>query len=280
MVYSSNWQKLQKTLPHKKQNRKVPKQNGKKIAPRNKHQFREKKGTTDTPIMQMVNQMTKIIETRKTLRNLPSEKSLNVDLEKAIQKDVSNTTTVDNHSNRSVKSITDVGKYISMDCEFVGVGVDGSESVLARISIVNFYGQVVMDEFVKPKEKVTDFRTWVSGIRPSDLQNAISFEEAQAKAAAILDGRILIGHSIQHDLDVLLLSHPSSMIRDTSRHLPFREKYSKGKTPSLKKLAKEVLNIDIQGSEHSSVEDAKVTMLLYKSDRKEFEKLQRTKPRK
>lgn len=176
-------------------------------------------------------------------------------------------------NNKGNKRIQDIGKYLAMDCEFVGVGLEGKESALARVSLVNYFGHVILDEFVKPQEKVTDWRTWVSGIKPEHMKEAISFKEAQNKAAAILDGRILIGHSVKHDLEALLLSHPKPMLRDTSRHLPFRQAYAKGKTPSLKKLAKEVLKQEIQEGQHSSVEDARTTMLLYKSEKKEFEKL-------
>ena len=56
-----------------------------------------------------------------------------------------------------------------MDCEMVGVGIDGKESSLARVSLVNFYGAIQMDEFVRQREKVVDYRTEHSGIRPKDL---------------------------------------------------------------------------------------------------------------
>jgi RNA exonuclease 4 len=56
-----------------------------------------------------------------------------------------------------------------MDCEMVGVGENGKESVLARVSIVNHFGHCIYDTFVKPTEKVTDYRTHVSGVRPADL---------------------------------------------------------------------------------------------------------------
>ena len=29
---------------------------------------------------------------------------------------------------------------LAIDCEFVGIGKDGEESALARISIINYYG--------------------------------------------------------------------------------------------------------------------------------------------
>ena len=53
----------------------------------------------------------------------------------------------------------------------VGVGLDGSENALARVSIVNYHGAVVMDEFVRPRERVVDYRTQYSGVRPSDMEN-------------------------------------------------------------------------------------------------------------
>lgn len=53
----------------------------------------------------------------------------------------------------------------------VGVGPEGIESTLARVSIVNFHGAVILDRFVRPREKVTDYRTWVSGVREEDLRN-------------------------------------------------------------------------------------------------------------
>lgn len=64
-----------------------------------------------------------------------------------------------------------------MDCEMVGVGGDGRESMLARVSIVNQYGQCIYDKFVQPQEEVTDYRTHVSGIRPADLVKGRSFSQ-------------------------------------------------------------------------------------------------------
>lgn len=61
------------------------------------------------------------------------------------------------------------GKYLAIDCEMVGVGVDGSESSLARVSLVNYHGVVQLDEYVKQREKVVDYRTRYSGIRDVDM---------------------------------------------------------------------------------------------------------------
>jgi hypothetical protein len=81
---------------------------------------------------------------------------------------------------------------------------------------------------------------------------AISFKEAQKKVADIIKDRILVGHAGYNDLKALMLDHPRILIRDTSRYKPFR-KHSKGRTPGLKLLVKEVLSISIQSGSHSSV---------------------------
>ena len=75
---------------------------------------------------------------------------------------------------------------------------------------------------MKPKERVTDFRTKYSGIRPRDLKKgklfcpynwyeiqstcpaylAVEFSEIQKEVAEMSKGRILVGHAIHHDLKV------------------------------------------------------------------------------
>lgn len=170
------------------------------------------------------------------------------------------------------------GNYLAIDCEMVGVGEKGSESILARVSIVNFHGATIMDRFVKPQEKVTDYRTWVSGVRPRDLKDAPSFSEVQGEVANLIKGRILVGHAIQNDLKALLLSHPKPLIRDTSTFQPLRD-LAKTKYPSLKKLAKLALGIDIQleGESHSSVEDARATMAVFRSQKSKWDEMLRSR---
>lgn len=179
---------------------------------------------------------------------------------------------LDENTNEGLSSVAEAGKYISIDCEMVGVGPTPDEdSALARISIVDYHGHQLYDSFVLPKESVTDYRTFVSGITPQLLKSARTFESVQADVAKLLDGRILVGHAIRHDLDALLLGHPKRDIRDTSRYPGFRQ-LAGGRTPSLKKLAQEVLGADIQSGEHSSVEDARATMLLFRREKEGFER--------
>ena len=169
-----------------------------------------------------------------------------------------NCATIENGTSEKEKELT---KQIAMDCEMVGIG-DGTDSMLARISLVNRHGFCIYDKYVKPREKIQDYRTAVSGIRPHHLQDGEDFDVVQSEVAEILRGRLLVGHALKNDLDVLFLSHPKRHLRDTARYKPFR-KVVGGNTPSLRKLAAELLGVNIQMGEHNSIEDARAAMQLY-----------------
>jgi hypothetical protein len=61
-----------------------------------------------------------------------------------------------------------------------------------------------------------------------------------------------------------MLCHPRHLIRDTSLYKPFKE-FAKGRHPGLRTLAKRILGLDIQKGQHCSVEDARVTMEIFKT---------------
>jgi len=163
-------------------------------------------------------------------------------------------------------------KCIAMDCEMVGVGSQFSrdDSILARVSLVNHFGQVLYDTFVKPTEKVTDYRTEFSGVRPGDMESGEDFTIVQKKVSEFMNNRILVGHALHNDLKVLFLSHPRNKIRDTSKYRGFRKLFG-GRNPSLKKLTEKLMGVQIQKGEHSSIQDAQAAMRLYTLNRKEWE---------
>lgn len=166
---------------------------------------------------------------------------------------------------------TSLTKYIGIDCEMVGIGPNGEDHMLARVSLVNQHGSCVYDKFVAPSESITDYRTSVSGITPEKLKNAEEFATVQQEVYDIIKGRILVGHAVQNDLKVLFLSHKRSMIRDTSTYKPFQE-LCKTKRPSLKKLSRMILDVAVQKSSHDSVEDAQAAMKLFMLHRQAWEK--------
>ncbi|XP_073423264.1 interferon-stimulated 20 kDa exonuclease-like 2 [Dendrobates tinctorius] len=167
-------------------------------------------------------------------------------------------------------------KLLAIDCEMVGTGFKGRNSALARCSIVNYYGDVVYDKYIRPVCPVTDFRTKWSGIRREHLSNAIPFSVAQKEVLKLLHGKIVIGHAIQNDYKALSYFHPKEMTRDTSKMPLLNRKagFPEKETASLKRLAKQILHKDIQMGKggHSSVEDAKTTMELYRAVEAEYER--------
>ena len=40
---------------------------------------------------------------------------------------------------------------------------------MARVSLVNYYGAVQLDEFVRQRERVVDYRTQWNGVRETDM---------------------------------------------------------------------------------------------------------------
>ncbi|KAK4494866.1 hypothetical protein PRZ48_014222 [Zasmidium cellare] len=168
-----------------------------------------------------------------------------------------------------------LGKFIALDCEMVGTGPPPhDDSLLARVSLVNYHGAQIYDSFVLPPPNlpVKDYRTHVSGIKPQHLRPGYArpFAEVQADVAKILDGRVLVGHALRNDLNVLMLAHPRRDMRDTSRYAKFRIE-SGGRPPALRKLARSELGLEIQTGEHSSLEDARTAMALYRKEKAGFE---------
>ncbi len=162
----------------------------------------------------------------------------------------------------------------------VGIGSQGRTSALARVSLVDWYGNVLLDTFVQVPTRVTDFRTHVSGVTPQHLKraDAMDLNTCRDKVAAILKRKILVGHAVHNDLTALMLQHPKDDRRDTATYRPFQRCHSKaGKTKwrprKLRDLVKEHLQLEIQtaGNAHDSVQDAWATMQLFQTVRSSWE---------
>ncbi|KAJ5605709.1 hypothetical protein N7510_008490 [Penicillium lagena] len=269
---SSNWKKLQATLKKKGPSTTT--------APANK----KRKAATDHDSAHGTPKKRRAPETERTVTKTNKRKTMSsttvatADAAVPARRKSSASSSATAPVSRTAKvnegrsSTAELGKYVAMDCEMVGVGPNpDNDSVLARVSIVNFNGDQIYDSYVRPKEMVTDWRTHVSGIAPKHMVEARSLEEVQRDVAAIMDGRILVGHAVSNDLDALLLGHPKRDIRDTSKHAAYR-KIAGGGSPRLKILAEEFLGLKIQEGAHSSVEDARATMALYRRDKDAFER--------
>ncbi|KAL2406779.1 putative exonuclease [Exophiala dermatitidis] len=173
---------------------------------------------------------------------------------------VSEPSTNSNTSSRSDDDALTQGlKPYAVDCEMV-LTEDDKHS-LARISVVDWHGKTVMDKYVKPALPIKNYFTQYSGITPQHLENVTTtLEDIQQELLGFLGkDSVLLGHSLESDLNALKLTHPfivdTSIIYPHPRGLPLRS--------SLKFLANKYLKREIQkaGADgHDSVEDARAVL--------------------
>jgi len=184
-----------------------------------------------------------------------------------------------NRKNEQEVSVEEQSKYIALDCEMVGVGHQGKQSSVARITLVDWNGRIVWDEFVQQEQEVTDYRTFVSGVTQLDVEDAtLTLQECQNHVKKIITGKILVGHALKNDLRALGLTHPWEATRDTAKYEPFMQIRFDDKIlwpRKLKHLALEKLEREIQrkGEPHSAYEDAAAAMDLYRLVRTKWEKV-------
>eukprot|EP00526_Cylindrotheca_closterium_P015306 CAMPEP_0113640844 /NCGR_PEP_ID=MMETSP0017_2-20120614/21437_1 /TAXON_ID=2856 /ORGANISM="Cylindrotheca closterium" /LENGTH=258 /DNA_ID=CAMNT_0000552147 /DNA_START=139 /DNA_END=912 /DNA_ORIENTATION=+ /assembly_acc=CAM_ASM_000147 len=171
------------------------------------------------------------------------------------------------------QTLPEESKFLALDCEMVGIGENGHTSSIARVTVVDWDGNALFDEYIQQDQPVTDYRTFVSGITPQDLEDAtLSLEECRNMVLQLLQNHILVGHALKNDLKALDISHPWWLTRDTAKFEPFMKvRFDDGILwpRKLKELVSEKLHqeIQIEGKPHSPYEDALAALDLYRSVR-------------
>ena len=166
-------------------------------------------------------------------------------------------------------SVTAGRKVLAMDCEMCITsppGIAPQVFSLTRVSLVDWDGTTVLDELVKPANPITDYLTPYSGMTAAMLESVTTtLHDIQQKLLEIITPHtVLIGHSLNSDLNALQLTHP--FIIDTS--LIFPHPRGPPLKSSLKFLAQKYLSREIQkghgSTGHDSIEDAKACLDLVK----------------
>jgi DNA polymerase III epsilon subunit-like protein len=166
---------------------------------------------------------------------------------------------------------------VAIDCEMIGIG---RRSHLARVTIVDFDGRVILDKFVKPPNiprnntvKI-NYRTHVSGVTKAILNTyGQEFSDVQEQVMSILEGKTVLGHGLINDFKALEIPDWRARYHyfDTTE-MPFFMKLHKQEgrpdylqPRKLKYLATEFLgkNIQVEGEPHDSAEDARTVIELY-----------------
>lgn len=92
---------------------------------------------------------------------------------------------------------------LALDCEMVGVGHSGKVLKLARVSLVNDTGDVVLDTYVQPDEPVTRFSPALNGITAAHMAIGVRHHVVERMLFDVLSGRTVVGHSLQGDFSVI-----------------------------------------------------------------------------
>jgi len=139
-------------------------------------------------------------------------------------------------------------QVLALDCERI-LTKEGER--LARVSIVNFYGNIVFDTLVKPCDyhdqqfEVLDYREWITGIKPIDLQHAPSFSNIAPILQKIVRGKTIVGHSLADDLQILKIDidEQEVEIRDISNIELFMNKIDRDSRSPVKVTEKSGSNV-------------------------------------
>jgi RNA exonuclease 1 len=189
-------------------------------------------------------------EDRKALEQRAIEGWVETDLSKTVQED------------NQFGSVTEGKTILSIDCEMCRTEA-GYE--LTRISILNWDNEVVYDTLVKPTNPIVDYVTTYSGITKELLDPVTTtLKDVQNHLLEIITpSTILLGQSLNSDLNALRLAHPfiidTSCIFHHSRGPPYKA--------SLKWLTQRYLKRSIQSTAiegHDSIEDARACLDLLK----------------
>lgn len=158
---------------------------------------------------------------------------------------------------------TAAGRHIlSVDCEMCKSEDD--QLVLTRISLLNWDGSVALDKLVKPDVPIKDYLTQWSGITAAMLKDVTTtLSDIQKELLDLITPRtILVGHSLNSDLNAMKLTHPflidTGILFPHPRGPPYKQ--------SLKFLAQKYLHREVQkgANGHDSVEDARTCLDLVK----------------
>jgi len=162
-------------------------------------------------------------------------------------------------------------KAVVLDCEMVGTSDSRSDDEVVALSVIDFFtGETLINKFIKPLRRVTNWRSHITGITPTVMSVAVSRGEAllgrkgaREKLWEHVDElTVIIGHSVNFDLQALGVVHGKIVDSAILTAEPvFCETRKIGSKAGLERLCQELLGLRIRAGGptaskfHDSMED-------------------------
>ncbi|EMD41668.1 hypothetical protein CERSUDRAFT_43071, partial [Gelatoporia subvermispora B] len=128
------------------------------------------------------------------------------------------------------------------------------------------------------RQPIRDYRTALTGLRPTDLASAPTFIEVQSRVRALIRTKIIVGYALWDFLSLLNLSHPAIDTRDVALFMSFRR--TLGVRPStmipLKDLVLRFMGRNIGLYGEVPVEQARAALDLFRSCEQMWEEVIRS----
>ncbi|TRM60239.1 nucleotide-binding protein FRT1 [Schizophyllum amplum] len=158
-------------------------------------------------------------------------------------------------------------RIVGISCVTVGAGPRGDTDMLARVAIVGFDGNTILDVYVAPTSPVTDYREAKTGIKAAYLHSsrAQNIRTVYTTVCNILRNKVVVGYSLWLDFAVLGIQHPAKDTRDNALYLPYRTALRTQHMAGLKTLAWRFLGRNISECYMDPIEHARVAVDLYRT---------------
>jgi len=95
-----------------------------------------------------------------------------------------------------------------IDAEFASLMADNSKAPLS-VTIINGYGKTVMDTLITPRHRIIQLGDHIHGLKEKYLRNRMDEYEALKKIRSLCQGKILVGHDLQMELNHLCIDKQS-----------------------------------------------------------------------
>jgi len=157
----------------------------------------------------------------------------------------------------------DDAEFIAVDCEMIQT--TAVSNCLARVSLTN-KDELILDELVKPRGRVKNYLTKITGINKAVLEKAkFTYSEIQKKVLEFIEPQtIWVGHDYIHDVRSLGIEEycPNTLFLDSCKLFSY-DGYD-GYHPALTDLCYIILGLGIHdhGASHDSIIDSRASWYL------------------